>query len=297
MNFHVVTLFPEMIESALRFGVVGQAVDSGIVRVTTLSPRAFTTNVHQTVDDRPFGGGDGMVMIPDPLASAIDSLAGPLREQGRRTRVIHLSPRGRVLDDRKVRELTELYDDIVLVSSRYAGIDQRLLNSRVDEEISIGDYVLSGGELAALVMIDAMGRLHPGVLGNEQSPEAESFAGPLGLLEQPQFTRPREWQGAGVPLSLLSGDHARIAKYNQALSLLVTLEKRPEIVERVRDRLGRKSFEAALTIAQEASDEEWRACGLGERQALMSALEGHLEVFPRSEGRSKRRNDKAGENS
>jgi tRNA (guanine37-N1)-methyltransferase len=174
MHFHIVSIFPEMAELASRFGVVGQAVKEGIVTIEALSPRVFTSNVHQTVDDRPFGGGDGMVMLAEPLAQAVEKIRSSLNPQAR-SLVIHLSPRGRVFSDELARELSG-YTDIVLIASRYGGVDQRFLNRCVDFEVSVGDYVLSGGELPALVLVDAVTRLLPGVLGNEESAEAESFA-------------------------------------------------------------------------------------------------------------------------
>jgi tRNA (guanine37-N1)-methyltransferase len=278
MKFHVVTLFPEMIESALQFGVVGQAIRDGRLSVTTLSPRTFTENVHHTVDDRPFGGGDGMVMIPEPLSAAIRSLQAPLA--GRRVRTIHLSPRGKVLNDRKLRELANC-DDLILVSSRYGGADQRLLNTCVDEEISVGDYVLSGGELAALILIDGVGRLLPGVLGNERSAHAESFSGDLGLLEHPQFTRPRAWEGSEVPAEYLSGDHAKIEVFQKVLSLMVTIERRPDLLKQAEQPAHRKLWESAAKVANEISDETWKACGLRtERTQMLGELNARLAKFP-----------------
>ena len=217
-----------MIEHAAAFGVVGQALRQGRVTVRAVTPRAFTTNVHQTIDDRPFGGGDGMIMLAETAALALESL----QLGSEKKRVIHLSPRGVPLTDEKARALAA-YEDLVLISSRYGGIDERFLESSVDEEISIGDYVLSGGELAALVVIDSVSRLLPGVLGNETSPEAESFGGPHGLLEYPQYTRPREWRGRMVPEALLTGDHAKIRDWKECVSVLITAERRPELLANV----------------------------------------------------------------
>lgn len=226
MNFHVLTVFPEMIESGTSYGVVGQARKDGLIHVEALSPRSFTSNVHQTVDDRPFGGGDGMIMLAEPMSQAIETVLS--RTKPERRRVIHLSPRGEVFSDEKARELATNYQDLILIASRYGGIDQRFLNEFVDEEISVGDYVVSGGELPALLLIDAVSRLLPGVLGNEASSVQESFA--EGLLEHPQFTRPREWRGKEVPEVLLSGNHKEIGLWKKALSLLVTAERRPELL-------------------------------------------------------------------
>lgn len=263
MRFHVVTLFPEIIERMTRYGIVGQAVKEGKIEVSTLSPRVFAPNVHQTVDDRPFGGGDGMVMMAEPLYQAIQFLQSrhetarrspgstpeaaprsairdPIDEAsipfpGRgsahfkgRIRVIHLSPRGRPLNDERVREFAR-EPDLILVASRYGGVDERFLDICVDEEVSIGDYVLSGGELPALVLIDAISRQIGGVLGNESSVNDESFA--RGLLEYPQFTRPRAWMKLEVPEVLLSGDHKRIRRWKIALSWIVTAQRRPDLLE------------------------------------------------------------------
>lgn len=282
MRFQVITLFPEMIELGTRFGVVGQAVKDGRLAITALSPRVFTSNVHQTVDDRPFGGGDGMVMIPEPLKSAIEKS----REQaapGAKLKVIHLSPRGRPFTDQVARELSE-FDELILVASRYGGVDQRLLNDCVDDEISIGDYVLSGGELPALTVIDAVARLLPGVLGNESSPEEESFA--RGLLEHPQYTRPREWQGAEVPSDLLSGDHARIAAWRRKVSLLATAARRPELLDSVAtEALQAKDVEAALRFLREVKGAELEVLGLGPGLVgAESALERLYERLPQKKG-------------
>ena len=254
MNFHVLTVFPEMIESASSFGVVGQAIKSGRLSVQALTPRKFTNNVHQTIDDRPFGGGDGMVMLAEPLGLALDEAK---KKAGGRRLVIHLSPRGEPLTDRLARELAG-YQDLILVASRYGGVDQRFLNENVDREISIGDYVLSGGELAALVVIDAVARLIPGVLGNEASSEVESFAGPLGLLEAPQFTRPREWHDQEVPAALLSGHHAEIEKWKYALAILVTATRRPDLLKAV----SAKDRRVAIKIWESMSAKERTSCGL-----------------------------------
>jgi tRNA (guanine37-N1)-methyltransferase len=268
MRFHVITLFPDLIESAASFGVVGQALKEGVISVSSLSPRAFTSNVHQTVDDRPFGGGDGMIMMAEPAAQAMESvLSRAGREEGRR-KVIHFSPRGTKFDDAKARELAG-FDELVLVASRYGGIDERFLSTHVDEEISVGDYVLSGGELPALIVIDAVSRLLPGVLGNEDSAEQESFGGDLGLLEHPQFTRPREWRGLGVPQALLSGDHARIVEWKSALSVLVTAERRPDLLVRVSPIAAKKALK---TLEELNRNSELSLCGIEEESLVRERL-------------------------
>jgi tRNA (guanine37-N1)-methyltransferase len=276
MQFHVITLFPEMIETAARFGVVGQAIKEEKIRLATLSPRKFTSNVHQTIDDRPFGGGDGMIMMAEPTAQALESILAELGERAPSAvvRVIHLSPRGERLTDAKVRELGK-FTDLILIASRYGGIDQRFLNQFVDEEISVGDYVLSGGELPALALIDAVSRVLPGVLGNETSPEEESFSQATGLLEHPQFTRPREWRGDEVPADLLSGNHAGIEEWKDALSLFVTLERRPDILTQDRlDKITPKQLERLRKIFESLSARELEVAGISNiplvRERLMS---------------------------
>jgi tRNA (guanine37-N1)-methyltransferase len=254
MKFHVVTLFPEMIEQAARFGVVGQAIKDSRIVLSTVSPRAFTTNIHQTIDDRPFGGGDGMIMMAEPLALTLESLKSKLSGQAR---VIHLSPRGTLLTDQKARDLAKL-DEIVLIASRYGGADQRFINEFVDEELSIGDYVISGGELAGLVVIDAVSRHLPGVLGNEASPDDESFANGQGL-EHPQYTRPREWRGHELPAALLSGHHAQIEEWKVLLSFLVTAERRPELLASL--KLTEKQAIKAQALFAQMSEAERALCG------------------------------------
>ena len=264
MNFHCITLFPDMIEQATSYGVVGQARKSGTVRVSAITPREFTTNVHQTVDDRPFGGGDGMIMLAEPLTLAIEKVRSGIEGK---PRVIHLSPRGRPLTDRLARELAG-EKDIVLIASRYGGVDQRFLNECVDEEISVGDYVLSGGELPALCLIDAVSRHLPGVLGNESSADAESFAHGAAL-EHPQFTRPREWRGAKVPEGLLSGNHAKIEAWKRSLSLFVSLERRPDLVK----PLDKKQWKEASEVLASLSEEDISACGLSDIACIRERLQ------------------------
>jgi tRNA (guanine37-N1)-methyltransferase len=276
MKFHVITLFPEMVKAAAEIGVVGTAIKSGKIELQLTNPREFTSDNHHTVDDRPFGGGDGMVMLAEPLAKAIRGIRGSTSEK---VRVIHLSPRGIPLTDSKVRELSR-EKHIVLLSSRYAGVDQRLLNKDVDEELSIGDYVLSGGELAALVVIDAVGRQIPGVLGNEASAEKESFSSD-GWLEQPQYTRPREWEGHGVPETLMSGDHAKIGDYQTILSMLTTADRRPELLKSLHakksDKKTGKLVQAAIDLAAKLSPADARGLGIRDTQASAEVLRKILE--------------------
>lgn len=223
MKFNVISIMPDLIESMLKDGVVGSAFQKGICSLNTINPRSFTSDVHQTIDDRPFGGGDGMVMMAEPLQKSLDSLR-PINE----STIYYLSPQGKVLTDEMATELSEK-NEITFVCGRYAGVDQRFLNKNNIQEISIGDYVISGGELAALVVMDAVIRKIPGVLGHAKSASEDSFA-MNGILEAPSFTRPREVFGMEVPETLLSGDHKKIDHYKELLAILVTLQKRPELL-------------------------------------------------------------------
>ncbi|MCC5863683.1 MAG: tRNA (guanosine(37)-N1)-methyltransferase TrmD [Wenzhouxiangella sp.] len=218
----VITLFPEWVEGLKTLGLTGRALASGRVALKCWNPRDFTVDVHRSVDDRPYGGGPGMVMRPEPLANAIEAArsdAGPAT-------VACLSPQGRRLDQRGVLELAER-ERLILVCGRYEGVDQRVLDQLVEEEWSIGDYVLSGGEPAAAVLIDAVIRQLPGVLGHERSVVEDSFAD--GLLDCPHYTRPEDWRGLGVPEVLTSGDHARIAQWRRAQALHRTRRLRPDL--------------------------------------------------------------------
>ncbi|AHZ84606.1 tRNA (guanosine(37)-N1)-methyltransferase TrmD [Bdellovibrio bacteriovorus] len=220
LKIDVITLFPEMIQGAVSHGVLGQALKGDLLSVQAHTPREFATDKHRTVDDRPFGGGDGMIMLSETLEKSIQKV------QHKNSKVIYLSPQGSVLTDDKARELSQA-EHLVLICGRYGGIDQRIINTYVDEEISIGDYVLSGGELGALVVIDALSRFIPGVLGHVDSADKDSFS--EGLLEHPNFTRPREYLGQDVPEVLLSGNHKLIADWKEKVSALVTLKKRPDL--------------------------------------------------------------------
>jgi len=225
VRIEVVTLFPEMIEAVMRHGVTGRAVTRGLLSVGTENPRRHTNDVHQTVDDRPYGGGPGMVMKPEPLCAAIGAAAARLPAGSLR---IALTPQGRVLDQALLRDL-RLLPGLVLVAGRYEGIDERVIESAIDMEISIGDYVLSGGELPALVVIDALARLLPGTLGDERSNVEESFT--EGRLDWPHYTRPEEFDGRRVPAVLLSGDHAAIARWRREQALQRTRERRPDLLD------------------------------------------------------------------
>ena len=224
MRIHVLSLFPEIFGSPLAAGVLARARARGVVEISLHQLRDYAGGRHLQVDDAPYGGGQGMVMMAEPLVTAIEHVA-----RADRPRRILLSPRGAVFDHARARALAREHA-LLLVCARYEGVDERVAGW-VDEELSIGDYVLSGGELAALVVIDAVVRLLPGAVGNEASPREDSFA--AGLLEHPQYTRPEEFRGARVPDVLLGGDHAAIAEWRRRESLRVTLARRPELLASV----------------------------------------------------------------
>jgi tRNA (guanine37-N1)-methyltransferase len=224
MHLGVISLFPEMFEAVTQYGVTGRAVKQSRLSVSLWNPRDFTEDKHRTVDDRPYGGGPGMVMKVAPLSAAIDAAK---TELGQETKVIYLSPQGKQLDQPALKQLVQR-DNMILVSGRYEGIDERLIEHQIDEEWSIGDYVLSGGELAAMVMIDGMARLIPGVLGDEQSAEQDSFS--EGLLDHPHYTRPENLFDQSVPEVLLGGDHEAIRKWRLKQSLGRTWLRRPDLL-------------------------------------------------------------------
>lgn len=231
MRFCVVTLFPEMFEAISAYGITGRAVSRGLVELKCINPREFAEDRHQTVDARPYGGGPGMVMMVGPLAAATGAAKRWLVSRGAETksiRVIYMSPQGKKLNHSSVVDLSKL-ENLVLIAGRYEGVDERFIETDVDEEWSIGDYVLSGGELPAMVMIDALTRLHPGVLGDAESAMQDSFV--AGLLDCPHYTRPEEYGGKRVPAVLLSGDHKRIERWRMQQSLGRTWERRPELLE------------------------------------------------------------------
>jgi tRNA (guanine37-N1)-methyltransferase len=224
MRFEIVTLFPEVFD-VLQHGLLGKARDSGRIDVVPITPREFTADRHRTVDDAPYGGGSGMVLMPGPIADALDHLDE--ERQGRPTRRVLLSPQGAPFSQAHAKRFSRL-DSITLVCGRYEGFDDRV-RGLVDEEVSLGDFVMLGGEVAALAIIEATARLLPGVLGNEQSAMDESHAD--GLLEYPQYTRPEEFRGEKVPDVLKSGHHAAIARWRRKESLRRTLERRPELLD------------------------------------------------------------------
>ncbi|MHB8743044.1 MAG: tRNA (guanosine(37)-N1)-methyltransferase TrmD [Sulfuricaulis sp.] len=227
MRIDVISLFPPMFEAVTDYGVIGRAIKNGLLTLRVWNPRDYTEDRHRTVDGRPYGGGPGMVMLVEPLRRAIQAARS---EQMSAARVIYLSPQGQRLDQAGVQELSQR-QGMILLAGRYEGVDERLLESEVDEEWSIGDYVLSGGELAAMVMIDAVARQLPGALGDEDSAQQDSFA--EGLLDHEHYTRPEVYSGRQVPEVLLSGDHEKIRRWRLKQSLGRTWLRRPDLLERL----------------------------------------------------------------
>ena len=227
MHIEVVTLFPEMFSAVSDNGVTGRAIQKGLVQLGTVNPRDFTDDRHNTVDDRPYGGGPGMVMMVEPLRDAISEARKVLSNKAK---VIYLSPQGRKLDQAGLQSLAE-YEELILLCGRYEGIDERLIASEVDEEWSIGDYVISGGELAARVLIDGITRLVPGALGHEESAQQDSFMN--GLLDTPHYTRPEVLDGEAVPDILLSGHHKNIERWRLKQALGRTWLRRPDMLEKL----------------------------------------------------------------
>ena len=227
MRIAVVTLFPSWLAEAVKIGVVGRAVERGQVTLSVISPREFAQDAHQTVDDRPYGGGPGMVLKPDTTCAAIRAMKSGMPPG---SRSIYLGADGAPLTQRKAAELAAL-PGMVLLAGRYEGVDQRVLDREIDESISIGDYVLSGGELPALVLIDAVVRLLPGVLGDAESAGQDSFVN--GLLDWPHYTRPEVFEGSAAPQVLLSGNHAAISRWRLKQALGRTYERRPELLKQM----------------------------------------------------------------
>ncbi len=225
MKITILTIFPEMFESVLNASILGRAREQGLIEVECVNIRPFSDRKHKNTDDYPFGGGAGMVMLAQPIMDAMASVTG-VGFSGRR---IYMGPRGTTLTTAKARELAR-EEHLVLLCGHYEGVDQRALDACIDEEISIGDYILTGGELAAMVLTDCVARFIPGVLGSAESPEEESFSD--GLLEYPQYTRPRELNGLEVPEVLLSGDHAKIKAWRRQESLRATKKFRPDLLEK-----------------------------------------------------------------
>lgn len=242
VNFHILTLFPEMVRQGLHTSILGRAVERGDIAIETVNIRDYTTNKHGRVDDYTYGGGAGMLMQAQPVYDAYKAVADRIGQNGggnKKARVIYVTPQGRPFHQEMAKELSG-EEELVFLCGHYEGIDERVLEEIVTDEISLGDYVLTGGELAAMVMVDAIARLVPGVLHNEESAQTESFGD--GLLEYPQYSRPESWHGRQVPSVLLSGDHAKVEAWRLEQAILRTKERRPDLYER---------YKKAHTITEE----------------------------------------------
>jgi len=231
LRFDIITIFPEFFREVIDCGILRRARNAGLVEITAHDLRQWTTDKHHVVDDRPFGGGDGMILKPEPIFAAVEALTGADRKEDLppRTRVVLLSPQGRVFSQAMAQELSEHTSRVVLLCGRYEGVDERVSDALITDEISIGDYVLSGGEPAAAVVIDATVRLLPGALGSETSAVFESFS--EGLLDHPQYTRPPDFRGMKVPDVLLSGNHAQIERWRREAAIAKTRRNRPDLLK------------------------------------------------------------------
>lgn len=231
LRFDIVTIFPDFFRETFDYGIIRRARTAELVEIKAHDLRAWTTDKHHSVDDRPFGGGDGMVLKPEPIFAAVGALTGKSErvDYPAETRVVLLSPQGRVFSQQLAQDFASSATQVVLICGRYEGVDERVVESLVTEEVSIGDYVLSGGEAAALVVIDAIVRLLPGALGSETSAEYESFS--EGLLDYPHYTRPPELRGLKVPDVLLTGNHAEIARWRREKALEKTRQNRPDLLK------------------------------------------------------------------
>ena len=225
MRIDIITLFPEMFEPVLNESIIGRAQKSGAIEIVCHQLRDYAFDKHRRVDDTPYGGGMGMLMKAEPIALCFEDICKTL---GKRPHFVYMSPQGKTLNQQRLRELSEI-ENICILCGHYEGVDQRLLDTYVDEEISIGDYVLTGGELPAMVFADALARMVPGVLSNNECFTEESHFN--GLLEYPQYTKPSEWRGLQVPEVLLSGHHANIEKWRREKSLEITAQKRPDLLK------------------------------------------------------------------
>ena len=248
MNFHVLTLFPEMILQGMNTSITGRAIAKGLLSLEAVNIRDFAFNKHQKVDDYPYGGGAGMLMQAEPVYLAYASIAERI---GKKPRVVYLTPQGKVFNQEMARELA-LEEDLVFLCGHYEGIDERVLEEIVTDQVSIGDYVLTGGELPAMVMMDSISRMVPGVLNNQESGETESFAD--NLLEYPQYSRPEEWHGKKVPEVLLSGHHENVAKWRREQSILRTLKNRPDLLKKA--DLTNKEWNYVRQLKKQWKEEE-----------------------------------------
>ena len=226
MNFHILTLFPEMIEQGMHTSIIGRAIAGGYLSINAVNIRDYAFNKHQKVDDYPYGGGAGMLMQAEPVYLSYEAIKEKI---GYRPRVVYLTPQGKVFHQEMAKELAQ-ERDLVFLCGHYEGIDERVLDEIVTDYVSIGEYVLTGGELPAMVMMDSISRMVPGVLSNQESGETESFAG--NLLEYPQYSRPEEWHGQKVPPVLLSGHHANIEAWRREQSVMRTAKRRPDLLKK-----------------------------------------------------------------
>lgn len=231
MNFHIMTLFPDMVEQGLKTSIIGRAEAKGLLSIDAVNIRDYAFNKHQSVDDYPYGGGAGMLMQAEPVFQCYEAVCQKTKasQEGKRPRLVYLSPQGRTFNQEMAEEFAK-EEELILLCGHYEGIDERVLEEIVTDYVSIGDYVLTGGELAAMVMVDAISRLVPGVLHNDVSAEFESFQD--HLLEYPQYSRPETWHGKQVPQILLSGHHANIEKWRREQSIIRTAENRPDLLEK-----------------------------------------------------------------
>ena len=252
MTFRVITLFPEFFTSPLKVGVLGKAISKGLLDIHFVNPRDFAKDKHKAVDGSPFGGGDGMLMFYQPLQRAMESLPRVALK-----RVVYLSPQGKTWNYKMAKEWAKQKGEWTFISGRYAGVDQRFISRYVTEEVSVGDYVLTGGEPAILLILDSLARFIKGVLGNEASVHEESFEN-QGLLEAPQWTKPREIKGYKIPEVLFSGHHQNIKEFRYLMAVLVTAIKRPSLLK----ERERKALPLALDMVRSFSKEELLACGL-----------------------------------
>ncbi len=254
-KYSVITLFPEMFDAIADCGVTRRGLDEKAWQLECWNPRDFAVNTYKTIDDRPYGGGPGMVMMAEPLNAAIDAaIEKQVAEGVAKPKVVYVTPQAKPMTDAGIRELAKA-DGLVFLCGRYEGIDERLIQARVDVEVSIGDYVLSGGELAAMVIIDAMVRLLPGVLGDGQSAVEDSFSPTRdGVLDHPHYTRPEVWNGVAVPPILMSGDHAKIEAWRRKQALKRTTERRADLLEGA--SWGKQDLKLLDEIRQEQKKQE-----------------------------------------
>jgi len=261
MHFSIISLFPEYFDQPLRVGVVGQSFEKGRITYSHINPREFSTeSVHKAVDDRPFGGGDGMVMMAEPLAKSIEKAKA--EQVGAQTKVINFSPQGRTLNQKLLEELSQ-EEHLILICGRYAGIDERLVQSMVDLEISLGDFILSGGEVAALATIDGICRQLPHTLGNENSCLEDSYSID-SIFESPQFTRPADWRGFKVPQMLLSGHHKNIQDFKRKVGLARAILRRPDLTSAMSERMKNE----ILDFMKSLSEDDKKVLGLNESSQL-----------------------------